>query len=111
MPKQSRRKATAGSFKPGDPRAGRPPGRANRATREIRELAQRLLTDQAYQQSLKERLIAGTAGKIEELLYFYAWGKPPERSVTVEDDGDDAAQTPAEVIVIKSRTAGNGTHA
>jgi hypothetical protein len=110
MRKQSRRRATAGSFKPGDPRAGRPPGRANRATREIRELAQRLLTDRAYQQSLKDRLIAGTAGKIEELLYFYAWGKPPERHVAV-DDIDETSETPAEVIVIKSRTAGNGTHA
>jgi hypothetical protein len=93
------RNGNRGSFRRGDGRPRRPAGSLNRTTKEIRELAQRLLTDRGYQKALKERLVAGTAGKIEELLYFYAWGKPPERSVSVEDD---PAEPPAEVIVIKS---------
>jgi hypothetical protein len=69
-----------GTFRPGDPRAGRHKGIANKATREIRRLAQELLTDPGYLKSLQERLQAGTAGRIEELLYHYAWGKPKEDS-------------------------------
>jgi hypothetical protein len=92
------RRRKPGTFLPGDPRAGRKPGSVNRATKEIRDLAQRLLTDRAYQKALKERLIAGTAGRIEELLYLYAWGKPLERIERV-----DAApgKEPGDVLVIE----------
>jgi hypothetical protein len=106
MPNKSSRKATPGSFKPGDPRAGRPPGRVNRTTQEIRDLAQRLLTDRHYVAKLKERLNAGTAGRIEELLYFYAWGKPKDETTPLrahEDEGED------DVITIDVRKNGHGT--
>jgi|SRR5688500_16914426 hypothetical protein len=74
-----------GTFLPGDPRAGRPKGKPNKTTREIRQLAQELLTNRDYLESLKERLQTGTAGRIEELLYFYAWGKPKEEIILPQD--------------------------
>lgn len=41
------RKATPGSFQPGDPRAGRPTGTPNRATTEVREAFRRLVEGNA----------------------------------------------------------------
>ena len=52
--------------------------------KEIRELAQRLLTRPEYLKNLQARLDAGTAGPIEVTLHHYAWGKPKE---TVELSG------------------------
>jgi hypothetical protein len=78
------------SFVPGDPWAGRHKGIPNKATREIRELAQRLLSDPAYQAHLKKRLRAGTAGQLEIVLYYYAYGKPAEK-VQVAGEADRPA--------------------
>jgi hypothetical protein len=75
------------SFVSGDPRAGRPKGTRNKSTQEIRNLAQRLLTDRTYQKSLKKRLLAGTAGQIEIVLFYFAYGKPVDR---VRIAGDEA---------------------
>lgn len=63
-----------GSPKTGGRKAGTP----NKATREIQEAARGLLEDPAYVSSLRDRLIVGTAGAVESLLYHYAYGKPKE---------------------------------
>jgi hypothetical protein len=68
-----------GTFVPGDPRAGRRKGSLNKTTQEIRDLAQRLLSDRIYRANLRQRLRDGTAGQIEVLLFYYAYGKPVER--------------------------------
>lgn len=66
---------TAG-LKKGGP--GRKPGIPNKATAEIKETAQRLLSDPAYVDSLKRRLPAGKAPHMETLLHHYAYGKPKD---------------------------------
>jgi hypothetical protein len=94
-----------GTFIKGDPRAGRPQGSRNKTTPEIRQLARNLLTDARYLTTLRKRLREGTAGRIEELLYQYAWGTPPAKlldSTTEEPEG--------EMIVVKVREASNGHH-
>lgn len=64
---------------------GRKAGTPNKATVEIKELAQSLLEDPAYRKALTRRLRAGRAQRIEELLYHYAYGKPLQ---TVEVSGE-----------------------
>jgi hypothetical protein len=69
------------AFKPGvsgNPK-GRRPGSRNRATVEAREFANRLIDDNEYREALRRRMIAGTAGAMEPLLWFYAYGKPVDR--------------------------------
>jgi hypothetical protein len=66
-------------FVKGDPRAGRPKGATNVASREIKDVARRILEDRAYQARLVTRLRAGRAPQIEVLLFHYAFGKPVER--------------------------------
>lgn len=61
---------------------GRTPGTRNKATVEAREFAQRLVDDEEYRRSLRERLLAGSAGQMEILLWAYAHGKPPDRIET-----------------------------
>lgn len=73
------------AFKPGqsgNPR-GRLPGSRNRATLEAREMATGLIDDAEYLQRLRDRLLAGTAGAVEVMLWHYAYGKPPDRIETV----------------------------
>lgn len=65
---------------------GRPKGVPNKANREIKDLARKLLEDDEYQRSLAERLKDGRAQTVEALLYHYAYGKPKE---TVEHGGVD----------------------
>lgn len=86
-------------FAPGDPRAGRKPGAVNKATREIREAAKKLLEDVEYVAALQRRLKDGTAGAVEPLLYHYAYGKPKE---TIEH------QVPMRPVVIDLLAAGEG---
>jgi hypothetical protein len=59
--------------------AGRRPGTRNKATIEVREAASQLVDDAEYRQRLRERLLDGTAGPIELLLWQFAYGKPPAR--------------------------------
>ena len=61
------------------PRGGRPKGAVNKATQEIQEIARGLLEDPEYQESLRQRLIAGQAERMEALLFQYAYGKPKIR--------------------------------
>jgi len=75
------------AFKPGqsgNPR-GRRPGTRNKATSEAREVARRLVDDPEYRAELLRRMINGTAGAMEPLLWFYAKGKPIERVETTSE--------------------------
>ena len=47
--------ANKGSFRPGDPRAGRPPGRQNNVKREVRLLARELVSNPEYMAALRRR--------------------------------------------------------
>ena len=78
--------ANKGSFKPGDPRAGRPPGSQNKTSKDARILAQSLVTDPEYLDKLKQRLIDGKAADLEKTLWEYAFGKPPQHPITIMDD-------------------------
>lgn len=65
---------------------GRPKGIPNKANREIRDIARRLLEDPGYLKALKARLLSGKAPTLEPLLYHYAYGKPKE---SVEVSGEN----------------------
>jgi hypothetical protein len=73
------RKRRGRPFVKGDPHAGRPKGATNVASREIKDVARRILEDAAYQARLVTRLRAGRAPHVEVLLFHYAFGKPVER--------------------------------
>ena len=78
--------ATITSFRPGqsgNPR-GRTPGTVIKRTIEVRDLCNRLVDDPKYRASLRRRLLAGTAGAMEVLLWHYAYGKPIARVETGE---------------------------
>lgn len=62
---------------------GRPKGALNHATRDIKVFAVELLTDPAYLESLRARLVSGEAPHMETLLHHYGWGKPKE-TVAIE---------------------------
>ena len=70
-------------FTAGDPRAGRPPGSPNKTGRDARELAQRLVCDPEYVEGLRTRLIAGKLGALEQVLWAYAFGPPPQHPISV----------------------------
>jgi hypothetical protein len=78
--------ANKGSFKPGDPRAGRPPGSQNKTGRDARILAQSLVSDPDYIANLRQRLIDGKAGDLEKVLWQYAYGTPAQHPVSIMDD-------------------------
>ncbi len=59
---------------------GRPAGQPNRVTIEARAAATALVDDAEYRDALRLRLIAGTAGAMEPLLWAYAKGRPVERT-------------------------------
>jgi hypothetical protein len=70
------------AFKPGqsgNPR-GRKPGTQRKITVEAREAAKRIVDDPAYREELRARMIGGTAGAMEPLMWLYAKGKPVERA-------------------------------
>ncbi|MEK7996140.1 MAG: DUF5681 domain-containing protein [Planctomycetota bacterium] len=58
---------------------GRRPGTRNRRTVEARQVAQRLVDDPDYRDELLQRMIDGTAGAMEPLLWYYAKGRPLDR--------------------------------
>lgn len=71
-------------YEKGDPRTGRRKGVQNKATVEVREMAQKLIEDPGYRKALKIRLQVGEAQAVETMLWHYAYGKPKERvEVTV----------------------------
>jgi hypothetical protein len=72
------RHATITSFRSGqsgNPR-GRTPGTSNKVTTEAREAASRLVDDPEYRANLRQRMIDGTAGGVELLMWYYAKGRP-----------------------------------
>ena len=69
-------------FVKGDPRAGRPKGRENNATIEVREAARRIVQDPDYLEQLNIRLKEGRAPAIEILLWQFAYGKPKDQVQT-----------------------------
>lgn len=69
-------------FKPGNkanPR-GRPRGTPNKVTIDAKQLSSELVDSPAYREALAARLLAGTAGPMESLLWHYAKGKPVDRT-------------------------------
>lgn len=54
---------------------GRPPGMPNKATRIAKDLAESILDDD-YMERLKQRVKAGKAPHMEQLLWQYWQGKP-----------------------------------
>ena len=72
------------AFKPGQSGnpAGRRPGTRRRVTIEAQLAATQIVDDEEYRAALRQRMIAGSAGAIEALLWLYAYGKPVERVET-----------------------------
>jgi len=78
------RHATSTSFRAGqsgNPR-GRTPGTLTRKTIEVRDICNRLIDDADYLAALRKRLIDGSAGSVEILIWHYAKGKPVDRVET-----------------------------
>jgi hypothetical protein len=71
---------------PKTPGSGRKVGTSNKATLTVRALARSFVDDPAYQEALRARLLDGTAGSMESLLWGYAYGRVP----VLSDDGDQA---------------------
>jgi hypothetical protein len=63
---------------PKTPGSGRKAGVPNAATLEARAVADRLVNDPEYVAELRQRMIEGTAGSMEPLLWHYRYGKPTE---------------------------------
>ena len=62
---------------------------------EARALAKRLVEDSEYRASLERRLRSGKAGRLEVILWHYAYGKPKE---FVEHSGNHAADVRTVVV-------------
>ncbi len=78
------RLANQTSFRPGqsgNPR-GRTPGTLTRKTIEVRDVCNRLVDDPEYREALRRRMINGSAGSVEMLIWHYAKGKPVDRVET-----------------------------
>lgn len=73
------------SFLPGAAhRGGRPKGALNKATRDIKEWAEKFLTSPEYVKAAMVRVMRGKAPHLEVLWHHYAFGKPKE---TVKYEG------------------------
>ena len=61
-------------------------------TAEIRQLARHLLEEKTYRRSLRRRLMNGTLGPLEIVLWHYAYGKPKDQLEMLET-GDEASRS------------------
>jgi hypothetical protein len=68
---------------PKTPGSGRKAGSRNKAHGEVRALARALIDDPEYRAALRQRMLEGTAGAMEQLLWHYGYGRP----VGTTDDG------------------------
>lgn len=73
---------------------GRPKGSQNKITKAAKDLAAAIVGDPEYLAQLKRRVMAGTAGQMELLLWHYQHGKPKEQ---MELSG--SVETPTQVII------------
>jgi hypothetical protein len=65
---------------------GRQKGTANRVTLEARVFCASIVDDPAYQARLRRRALAGTlAPVLEQMIWYYAKGKPSERMAVTDD--------------------------
>src|SRR6188768_1407613 len=93
------KKGNAGSFKKGDPRAGRPRGIPNKVTQEVREWARGIFDDPAVQATTLAQAKSGTlAPGIYAKLLEYAYGKPTD---VVELTGKDGAALSHVIRIIR----------
>jgi hypothetical protein len=69
------------AFKPGQSGnpADRRPGSRRRVTIEAQTAATQIIDDPVYVARLRQRLLDGTAGAMEPLIWDYAYGKPVQR--------------------------------
>jgi hypothetical protein len=72
------KKQTVRNLTPERRAAGRPPGRENNTTLEGRAICQKIVDDPTYRRNLRQRMLDGTAGQMEVLCWYYAYGKPKE---------------------------------
>jgi hypothetical protein len=77
MNKETNEKTMA--FKNPKPGPGRPKGSRNKTKLEISDIARQLLESREYRTSLRRRIIDGKSPMIEQLLYYYAYGRPLEK--------------------------------
>lgn len=66
---------------------GRKPGSSNKATRDVREFAQKFIDDEDYRESLRRRVLRGAAPHMEVLIWHYRFGKPPDKVEMTGEDG------------------------
>lgn len=91
-------------FQPGmkkPPGSGRKPGSKNKKKQEAEAFASELLDDPKYLESLKHRLIKGTAPHMETLLCHYKWGRPVDRKSVGFEDSDGNAINPTFTLILK----------
>jgi hypothetical protein len=68
---------------------GRQKGTANRVTLEARVFCASIVDDPVYQARLRRRALAGTlAPALEQMIWYYAKGKPSERTEQRTDDAE-----------------------
>lgn len=84
------RRRHAGIWSKDNPPPRKPKGQKSHRTREVKALAERLVTDPVYLKNLEKRLKAGRAPHMEITLFHYAFGKPRdivklEGSVAIEE--------------------------
>lgn len=92
------------AFKKGQkktPGSGRKRGSRNKATVDVKALAQKLLADRTYFTNFKKRLRLGTLPPtVEAMLWYYAFGKPVE---TVQIGAGEGGPQSFEITVIDKR--------
>lgn len=81
--------------------SGRPRGSLNRATIDAKTFCSDLVDSPEYRSSLAKRMIAGTAGSLEAVVWYYAKGKPVERT----EQGGPGAFTDVSTDELRKRLA------
>jgi hypothetical protein len=79
MREKGKQRGKGRPFVKGDPRAGRPKGCLDKVTVEAREAAAQLVDDPQYRAKLLEDFrLRAVPPAIEQMLWYYAKGKPKE---------------------------------